>query len=266
MPIPNSIDDLSTNPAENYPAGTEPVFPGLDNYIRFHAACIAQLRDEVSAAGLPLGGSMWWGGARSKIKANFKPEDGDLLLRADYPALWQLVSTGGYPLVAEADWWADKAKRASFSSGDGATTFRMPDNNGRQKDSFGAVVKRGDGVLSAGAPGLIQDSQNRKHSHEASTSQDGAHSHSVSGAADIAGEHRHAIRASSWGSWGQGTHAGDGAAAGATLTESSGGHSHAVKGTAASAGSHSHTTTVREDGGNESRGIATTGCHIMRAK
>lgn len=270
MPIPNSIDELSTNPAENYPAGTEPVFPGLDNYIRFHAACIASLRDEVAAGGLPLGGSMWWGGARSKIRANLKPEDGDLLQRADYPALWLFVSTGGYPLVSETDWWADKAKRGSFSSGDGATTFRMPDNNGKQKDSFGATVKRGDGAFSAEAPGLIQDGQNLEHGHSATTDQTGAHVHPVSGSTASSGAHSHPIPGQILGgngaaSSGPDGNRGDWYRAGSSTSES-GTHSHAVTGSATSAGSHSHAVTINNSGGQEARGKAVTGCHVMRVK
>lgn len=50
MPVPNSIDDLEPVPADNYPAGSEPVFPNLDNYLRAHAAFIAQLRDSQGEA------------------------------------------------------------------------------------------------------------------------------------------------------------------------------------------------------------------------
>jgi hypothetical protein len=271
MPVPNSIDELSPNSAENYPAGTEPVFPNLDNYIRFHAACIAQLRDEVAAGGMPLGGSMWWGGARSRIKANFKPEDGDLLLRVDYPALWQFVSTGGYPLVAEADWWADKAKRASFSSGDGATTFRLPDNNGKQKDSFGAAVKRGDGAVCgcAGAdPGQPeQGARPRGGGHPGGC----AFAHRQ-------WQHRPGGQPQPWlyRQRGQGNPDGATDTYGAIGTNRSyvrysklqdaGAHAHDVSGTAAAAGSHTHEVSVTKQGGTEARGIATTGCHVMRVK
>lgn len=265
MPVPNSIDELSTNPAENYPAGTEPVFPNLDNYIRFHAACIASLRDEVAAGGLPLAGSMWWGGARSKIRANLKPVDGDVLQRANYPALWQFVSTGGYPLVSETDWLADKAKRASFSSGDGATTFRMPDLNGKQANSIGAVVLRGDGAMSAGQPGLLQDSQNKQHTHGATTSQSGAHTHPVSGATSADGGHSHgvgsdyrvALAGGGWDGWAAGSH-------GNRSSSAAGSHSHAVTGTAASSGGHTHDVTVSSSGGEEARMMAATGCYVMR--
>lgn len=57
MPVPASIDELSANPADNYPGGSEQVFPNLDDYLRFHAACIAQLRDELQVIGIPWLGS-----------------------------------------------------------------------------------------------------------------------------------------------------------------------------------------------------------------
>jgi len=50
MPVPTSITDLSTTPASNSPAGADAVFPNLDDYLRAHAAFIAQL----SAAGASL--------------------------------------------------------------------------------------------------------------------------------------------------------------------------------------------------------------------
>lgn len=168
--------------------------------------------------------------------------------------------------------WADKAKRASFSSGDGATTFRLPDNNGKQKDSFGAAVKRGDGALSAGAPGLIQDSQNKEHDHAAAVTQAGAHSHTVSGSTGQAGSHNHGYT----GNEGQGNPDGATDTYGAIGTNRSyvrysklqdaGAHAHDVSGTAAAAGSHTHEVSVTKQGGTEARGIATTGCHVMRVK
>lgn len=43
MPVPTSITDLSTTAASNSPAGADAVFPNLDDYLRAHAAFIAQL-------------------------------------------------------------------------------------------------------------------------------------------------------------------------------------------------------------------------------
>jgi hypothetical protein len=45
MPVPGSINDLSTTEASNSPPGGEAVFPLLDNYLRTFGAFIAQLRD-----------------------------------------------------------------------------------------------------------------------------------------------------------------------------------------------------------------------------
>lgn len=45
MPVPASINDLSTTAASNYPGGGESPFPDSAKYMRAHAAFIAQLRD-----------------------------------------------------------------------------------------------------------------------------------------------------------------------------------------------------------------------------
>lgn len=45
MPVPASINDLSTTAGSNSPGGGENPFPDLDNYLRAHASFIAVLRD-----------------------------------------------------------------------------------------------------------------------------------------------------------------------------------------------------------------------------
>lgn len=45
MPVPSTINDLSTTAGSNSPGGGENPFPDLDNYIRAHASFIAALRD-----------------------------------------------------------------------------------------------------------------------------------------------------------------------------------------------------------------------------
>lgn len=271
MPVPVSIDDLSANPADNYPGGSEQVFPNLDDYLRFHAACIAQLRDEMQVIGTPLAGVTWWGGARSAITLPRLAVNGQLLNRADYPELWAFVSSGGYPMITEADWQSTPLSRGSFSSGNGSTTFRMPDLNGKQIGSIGAVGLRGDGAFSAGEAGKLQDSQNLEHGHGATTEQTGAHTHAINGTAASSGEHDHGWTGGDGsgnpdGSW-------DSIGAGApnsyprtSQVKPAGTHSHAVTGTAASAGSHSHTVTVNNSGGTEARGKSATGCFVMRVK
>lgn len=45
MPVPASINDLSTTAASNYPQGSEPALPLMDDYMRAFASFIAWLRD-----------------------------------------------------------------------------------------------------------------------------------------------------------------------------------------------------------------------------
>lgn len=43
MPIPTAFTDLSTTPSSNSPAGSDSVFPDLDNYLRFINAALASV-------------------------------------------------------------------------------------------------------------------------------------------------------------------------------------------------------------------------------
>ena len=267
MPVPNSINDLSPTPSDNFPLGSEQVFPNLDNYLRFMAACLAQLRDRANAEGLPLGQVLWWGGARSSIATRMATLDGQALNRAEYPELWSFISSGGYPMVSEAEWLAAPTKRASFSSGNGTTTFRMPDLNGKQTASLGAVAVRGDGSYSTGAAGLIQDSQNLAHEHGASLSQEGAHNHGFSGATSGGGGHSHAdgsdyrvsLAGGGWDGWAAGN-------ANNRQTSAVGDHAHTYSGTTSAAGTHGHAVSISSSGGDEARMKSATGAWIMRMK
>lgn len=62
MPVPTSITDLSTTAASNSPAGADAVFPNLDDYLRAHAAFIAQLNaadaTKVAKAGDTMTGAL----------------------------------------------------------------------------------------------------------------------------------------------------------------------------------------------------------------
>ena len=270
MPVPASIDELSPTASANYPLGTEQVFPNLDNYLRFHAACLAQLRDRLDSEGLPLASVMWWGGVRASMPARFAPMDGQPLSRATYSALWAMVSAGGYPLITDAAWVGDAGARASFSSGDGATTFRMPDLNGKQ-GGIGAVTVRGDGTFSAAAPGRMQDGQNLSHTHSAVIAADGAHAHAINATATAAGDHVHQmffrINQTDHGVTGEVGDNGNQSSAGAFTSGSmqpSGSHSHAVTGSASAAGAHAHAATISESGGAEARMKSATGAWVMR--
>lgn len=57
--------------------------------------------------------------------------NGTLKNRADYPVLWGYVSINADLFVSDATWSGDATKQTMFSSGNGATTFRMPEVRGQ---------------------------------------------------------------------------------------------------------------------------------------
>ena len=103
--------------------------------------------------------------SRTHIQAGYAPLDGQELSRALYPDAWSAIQSGAVPVVTESEWQADPLKRGAWTYGNGSTTFRMPDWNGKSAGSKGAVFVRGDGVLSAGTPGLIQQDAFQGHEH-----------------------------------------------------------------------------------------------------
>ncbi|MCG8995058.1 phage tail protein [Laribacter hongkongensis] len=94
--------------------------------------------------------------SRAHIQAGYAPLDGQELSRELYPDAWAAIQAGAVPVVTEAEWQADPLKRGAWTYGNGSTTFRMPDWNGKSAGSKGAVFVRGDGALSTGTPGRMQ--------------------------------------------------------------------------------------------------------------
>ncbi|MDX3877021.1 hypothetical protein [Achromobacter denitrificans] len=101
-------------------------------------------------------GKVDWCPERQAIWTGWIPGDGQILNRATNPDLTEEVLQGRVPVVDDAEWLADPLKRGCYSLGDGATTIRAPDYNGKYPGSLGALVLRGDGVQSAGIAGRIQ--------------------------------------------------------------------------------------------------------------
>ncbi|MCG8991821.1 phage tail protein [Laribacter hongkongensis] len=124
----------------------------------------AKAEDLAKAGGDPL---LWprTSPSRTNIHAGYAPLDGQELSRALYPDAWAAIQAGAVPVVTEAEWQADPLKRGAYTYGNGSTTFRMPDWNGKSVGAKGAVFVRGDGVLSAGAPGVIQSDDLKSHVH-----------------------------------------------------------------------------------------------------
>ena len=131
----------------------------LDGY---PAAYFARASDQ--AAGLPLLFPLWCPN-RAAIPAGYAPADGQTLARSLYPDAWAGIAAGNVPVATDAAWLATPTERGKFTAGDGATTFRLPDYNGKSVGSLGAVFMRGDGALSAQTDGGIQPDELREHSH-----------------------------------------------------------------------------------------------------
>lgn len=86
--------------------------------------------------------------SRAYIQPYEVVSDGQLLNRADWPELWAYAQIIGP--ISDADWLADVRNRGKYSSGDGTTTFRVPDRNGVQAGSIKSLYARGDGGNPAG--------------------------------------------------------------------------------------------------------------------
>ncbi|MDW3711879.1 phage tail protein [Pseudomonas sp. 2023EL-01195] len=108
-----------------------------------------------SDAALPVL-SVQWCISRGNIPSGSAPADGQLLSRALYPDVWAAIRDGKVPKTTETLWNSDALQRGMFTEGDGSTTFRMPDYNGKAAGSLGALFLRGDGALSAGTAGGLQ--------------------------------------------------------------------------------------------------------------
>lgn len=84
-----------------------------------------------------------WIQKRSAMWTGFAAGDGQELSRALYPDAWAAINAGLVPVCTKAEWIADPAKRGCFHTGDGSTTFGLPDYNGVQPGSYGPVYLGG---------------------------------------------------------------------------------------------------------------------------
>ncbi|MCA8182504.1 tail fiber protein [Burkholderia vietnamiensis] len=201
---------------------------------------------------------------RTTARAGCLKLNGAVIKRADYPALWAYAQASG-ALVSEADW--GNGRFGCFSTGDGTTTFRIPEFRGE----FPRFWDDGRGADSGRSIGSHQMFTNAWHAHGASAAAVGDHVHSAW--TDGQGEHSHYVNdpghahqvpmgrvgvvATSYGQgWGpynwdrQDVHGTWGSGTGIWLNNA-GGHGHNVG--IGGAGAHSHAISIGGDGGNEAR-------------
>lgn len=98
----------------------------------------------------------WWPGKREKLPYGTVPADGQLVSRAMFPGFTKGIVAGVVPLVEDSVFLADPTQRGCYTLGDGSTTVRVPDYNGKMADSLAATMLRGDGKLSGGVTGAMQ--------------------------------------------------------------------------------------------------------------
>lgn len=116
-----------------------------------------------AVGGVPLMTPIWCP-SRANLPPGYVPMDGQLVLRSFYPDATLEVLNGRVPVVSEAA-WATATNRGSYTTGDGSTTIRVPDFNGKSAGSLGAVFLRGDGTNSVGTNGVIQLDAMQGHQH-----------------------------------------------------------------------------------------------------
>lgn len=93
--------------------------------------------------------------SRAYIQPYEVVSDGQLLNRADWPELWAYAQMVG--AISDDIWVSDTKQRGKYSTGDGTTTFRVPDRNGVQLNSIKGLFACGDGGGEAGQAGSISE-------------------------------------------------------------------------------------------------------------
>lgn len=134
----------------------------------YDAVTLRQARNMSGGGGPTMNGVMNYGvgdfhlrDSRAFIQPYEITSDGQLLSRTAYPELWayaQMLSP-----ISDAEWLSSAEKRGRYSTGDGSTTFRVPDRNGVQPGSTTSLFGRGDGgsssengrVYEAAAPNIL---------------------------------------------------------------------------------------------------------------
>lgn len=166
--IPNNLSEITDRSAawlNVRPTGPLPL--GGDPVNDYDATTMRWVKNYVDAGGGGGGASMngvmnygvgqitlWH--SRAFIPSYAVVADGQLLSRTAYPELWAHAQTHGP--VTDAVWLAGTNNRAKFSTGDGSTTFRVPDLNGVQTGSIKGLYGKGDGGNSGTDATVIQSS------------------------------------------------------------------------------------------------------------
>jgi microcystin-dependent protein len=138
---------------------------GVGNLLQFAETAKLPALDGSGLTGidtLPVGTTIYVNGTTAP--AGTIKENGALLTRAAFPRLWAFAQASGN-LASEAVWTATNG--GSFSTGDLATTFRIPDSRGE----FIRGLDDGRGVDTGRTLGVNQTDDLKSHAHTFSAGQ-----------------------------------------------------------------------------------------------
>lgn len=122
-------------------------------------------------------GNLYKVGEEVKARTVFKnciTMQGQTLNRADYPRLWEYIQNAGSDVIVTDNTWLSDAVRyrGFFSTGNGSSTFRLPDERGMI--DRGLDLGRGLDLYRLDAkPGGYETSDNEQHGHKANGNSNG---------------------------------------------------------------------------------------------
>ncbi|QXV83331.1 lateral tail fiber protein [Escherichia phage PaulFeyerabend] len=145
---PDGATPLAGNPVGDYDAATKRWVENLIN-----TGTVGPTMNGVMNYGV---GQVTLWHSRAFIPSYAVVADGQLLSRTAYPELWAHAQM--HNPINDSVWLTGSGNRAKFSTGDGSTTFRVPDLNGVQAGSPANLFGRGSNGSSNLLPGTTLES------------------------------------------------------------------------------------------------------------